>query len=111
MYKRQTRAVYTSLAAGLASHGYVVLTLDHPYEAALTTLSTGEVVTTIEKFLPDDPDRIKFMENRLDVRVADVKFVLDQVAKRTSSADRFFSALDPDRLGIAGHSLLSLIHI
>ncbi len=100
-----TRAVYTSLAAGLASHGYVVLTLDHPYEAALTTLSTGEVVTTIEKFLPDDPDRIKFMENRLDVRVADVTFVLDQVAKRTSLADRFFSALDPDRLGIAGHSL------
>jgi dienelactone hydrolase len=100
-----TRAVYTSLAAGLASHGYVVLTLDHPYEAAITTLSTGEVATTHENFSEDDPNRIKFMEHRLDVRVADVKFVLDQLAKRTSSADRFFSALDPDRLGIAGHSL------
>lgn len=100
-----TRAVYTSLAAGLASYGYVVLMLDHPYEAALTTLSSGEVVTTIENFSIDDPDRIKFMENRLDLRVADVKFVLDQLAKRTSSADRFFASFDQDRLGIAGHSL------
>lgn len=88
-----TRAVYTSLSAGLASYGYVVLALDHPYEAALTALSTGEVVTTVEKFSSDDPDRIKFMENRLGVRVADVKFVINQLAKQTASPFVFFPRL------------------
>lgn len=35
------RAFYTSLATGLASHGYVVLTIDHPYEAMITQLADG----------------------------------------------------------------------
>ena len=43
------RAFYTSLAVGLASHGYVIFCLDHPYEAAITQLANGKLATTIEK--------------------------------------------------------------
>ncbi|MBI3220741.1 MAG: hypothetical protein HYZ44_14600 [Bacteroidetes bacterium] len=43
-----SRAFYTSLVTGLASHGYVVLAIDHPYEAMITQLANGEIVTTIE---------------------------------------------------------------
>ncbi|NOS55520.1 MAG: hypothetical protein HOP37_04605, partial [Cyclobacteriaceae bacterium] len=42
------RAFYTSLATGLASNGYVVLMIDHPYEAMITQLADGKIATTIE---------------------------------------------------------------
>jgi len=99
------RAFYTSLAVGLASHGYVVFCLDHPYEAAITQLANGKLATTIENFQPDDPDRLGFMKNRLDIRVADVQFVLNQLEKKNSSPTTFFTSLDLNRIGITGHSL------
>lgn len=99
------RAFYTSLAVGLASYGYVVLSIDHPYEALFTELANGKIATPIENFLKNDPDRIKFMENRLAIRVADVQFVLNQLEKQNSPSNNFFSSLDLKRIGIAGHSL------
>lgn len=99
------RAFYTSLAVGLASHGYVVFSLDHPYESAITQLANGELATTIENFQPDAPNRLGFMKNRLDIRIADVQFVLNQVETKHSSTNEFFTSLDLNRIGIAGHSL------
>lgn len=99
------RAFYTSFAAGLASHGYVVLCLDHPYESAITQLVDGQLATTIENFQPGAPNRLGFMKNRLDIRVADVQFVLNRLGHRNSSTDSFFASLDLNRIGIAGHSL------
>jgi dienelactone hydrolase len=100
-----SRAFYTSLATGLASYGYVVLTIDHPYEAAITQLTDGKIVTTIEVHLKDDPDLIKFMKVRLDVRVADIQFVINQIGNPKGSTDSFLLSLDKNRIGIAGHSL------
>ena len=99
------RAFYTSLAVGLASHGYVVLCLDHPYESAITQLANGQLATTIENFQPGAPDRLGFMKARLDIRVADVQFVLHQLETKHSSPIAFFSSLDLNQIGIAGHSL------
>jgi dienelactone hydrolase len=100
-----SRAFYTSLVGGLASHGYVVLAIDHPYEAMITQLADGKIATTIEEHLNDDPDLYKFMKGRLDLRIADVKFVLNQLDGKVASSDCFFSSLDKNRIVIAGHSL------
>lgn len=97
------RAFYTSLAVGLASHGYVVFCLDHPYEAAITGLANGKLATTIENVQPGAADRLGFMKNRLDIRVADVQFVLNQLEIKQASTT-FFTSLDLNRIGIAGHS-------
>lgn len=99
------RAFYTSLATGLASYGYVVLTIDHPYEAMITQLSNGKVVTPIEVFLKDEPDLSKFMKRRLDLRIADIQFVINQLGNPKASPDNFLSALDQNRIVITGHSL------
>ncbi|RRB14031.1 alpha/beta hydrolase family protein [Larkinella knui] len=99
------RAFYTSLAVGLASHGYVVFCLDHPYESAITQLANGKLATTIENFEQGAPDRLGFMKNRLDIRVADVQFVLNQLENKNSFTTTFFTSLDLNRIGIAGHSL------
>lgn len=99
------RAFYTSLAVGLASQGYVVLCLDHPYESAITQLANGKLATTIENFKPGAPDRLGFMKDRLDIRVADVQFVINQLENKNSSTNNFVTSLDLNRIGIAGHSL------
>jgi len=99
------RAFYTSLVAGLASYGYVVLAIDHPYEAMITQLANGEIATTVEVHLKDDPDLSKFMKNRIDIRLADIQFVINQLGNTDELPDNFFSSLDQNRIGIAGHSL------
>jgi dienelactone hydrolase len=99
------RAFYTSLVADLASRGYVVLALDHPYEAAVTELADGRIVTTVENFLEADPDRIAFMAGRLALRAADVSFVLDQVARPQALGPRLSGRVDLDHVGAVGHSL------
>ncbi len=100
-----SRAFYTSLVVGLASHGYVVLAIDHPYEAMITQLADGKIVTTIENHLNDAPDLTNFMKGRLDTRIADVEFVINQLGKPTRFSSNFLSSLDQDRIVIAGHSL------
>jgi dienelactone hydrolase len=94
-----SRAFYTSLIAGLASEGFVVLALDHPYEAAIVELSDGRIATTVEKFASPDASRTRFMETRQALRVEDIRFVLDHLDWLP-----FAKALNRDRVAAIGHS-------
>jgi len=98
------RGVYTSVVAGLASWGFVVLAVDHPYEAAVVELADGTLARTVEDFQPGDQDRTGFMEGRLALRVADVKFVLDQLGQSGRLGPGWEGRVDLDRIGIVGHS-------
>ncbi len=100
-----SRAFYTSLVTGLASFGYVVLAIDHPYEAMITQLADGKIVTTIEDHSNDGPDLTKFMKGRLDTRIADIQFVINQLGNPKGSPSNFLSSLDQNRIVITGHSL------
>lgn len=97
------RAFYTGLAAELASRGYIVLALDHPYESALVELADGTLALPIERFLPGDPDRVRYMEQRQSPRVKDIRFVVDRL-----TADQGLGPLaarpDLSRIIAAGHS-------
>ena len=42
-------SAYTALAEDLASHGYSVLSIVHPYEATAATLADGRVVSLLDK--------------------------------------------------------------
>lgn len=100
-----SRAFYTGLVAGLAGHGYVVLAIDHPYEAMITQLADGTIATTIENHSNDAPDLTNFMKGRLDLRIADITFVLKQLNNPKARPDPFLGSLDQNRMVIAGHSL------
>ena len=99
-----SRAFYTSLVSGLASRGYVVLAVDHPYEAALVELADGRIVTTVENFSKDDGDRIGYMIRHLDLRASDVSCVLDQIQRVDVLGEVLFHRLDLDHIGVIGHS-------
>jgi pimeloyl-ACP methyl ester carboxylesterase len=99
-----SRINYTALAEDLASHGWAVVAIDHPY-CGLSVLPDGRT-TSIDR----DP---KFEDTedgweRLDLDCAkDVTVVLDELAQMASnrSTGDVARRLDLKRVGMLGHSL------
>ena len=99
------RALGTGLVSDLASRGYVVVTTDYTYEAAEVQFPGGRVEVARQTNLP----------GAVKVRIADTRFVLDQLAVLNSgiSPDAghrplpvgLGGALDLARIGMFGHSL------
>ncbi|MEU3476641.1 alpha/beta fold hydrolase [Streptomyces sp. NPDC033754] len=86
-----SRAMGSSLAIDLASHGWTVVTVDHPGDASEVEFpderpGRDPIRTTV---LRPDMDAGTF-RTMIDTRVADLRFVLD--------------ALGLDRVGLYGHS-------
>lgn len=97
------RAFYSGLLADLASRGFIVLAVDHPYEVAVTELADGTIATAVENQSADDADGDRYMTERLETRTADLRFVLDQLA-RPDVLGPLEGRLDLGELTAAGHS-------
>ncbi len=95
------RALYTGLVAELASRGYAVLTLDHPYEAAVTQLADGSIARRIDNSPRGVGSRDAWMADQLDVRSRDVQFALDRLVEGTG---RLKGHVDLSRIVAVGHS-------
>lgn len=98
------RAFYTALVTDLASRGFVVLAVDHPYDSAITTLSDGRIVTTAPDTSADDAEAARAMGDRQRTRAADLSFVIDQLA-RPDLLGPLAGRLDTDHIAAVGHSL------
>ncbi|SHM69277.1 Platelet-activating factor acetylhydrolase, isoform II [Duganella sacchari] len=98
-----SRSFYTSLLSDLASRGFVVLAIDHPFEAAVTTLADGYIATPVERFAANDPYRLAYMSEHLDIRTADMDAVLDQLARKERWG-ALSGRMDLDRIAAIGHS-------
>ncbi|WKU43538.1 alpha/beta hydrolase [Streptomyces sp. VNUA116] len=111
------RTMGTALAEELASHGRVVVTIDHPgdgCEVEFPVAMTGRetIRPTVLRYDPrTDPGLFRTL---IDTRIADIRFVLDQLealaAGRNPDAagrplpERLGRALDLRRTGAYGHS-------
>lgn len=101
----------TFLTEELASHGYVVASIDHTYNASLVAFPDGRVVRTTAASDVDFPDisteeRVKAAWSReLAKQTADQEFVLDKLAamNREAGGD-WFGRLNTDTAGAIGHS-------
>ncbi|WP_031008446.1 acetylhydrolase [Streptomyces sp. NRRL F-5727] len=89
------RTLGSGLAEELASHGAVVVLVDHPGEASQVELPDGSVRETV-LFGPPDPVTFRTM---VDTRVADLRLVLDRFGELPLG-----TGPDPRRTGICGHS-------
>lgn len=89
-----SRTLGTTLAEDLASHGRVVVLVDHPGDASQVELPGG--VRTSALSGPPDPTTFRTM---IDTRVADLRFVLDRLGGLPLAP-----AMDPGRIGAYGHS-------
>jgi predicted dienelactone hydrolase len=89
------RALYTGLVDDLASHGYVVVAIDHPHDASIVQFPDGHVVV---------PRSQMDIATALSVRVADTRFVLTELT-RIDRSGFLAGRLDLGHVGMFGHSL------
>ncbi|MEU3616242.1 alpha/beta hydrolase [Streptomyces sp. NPDC006872] len=95
------RTTLTSIADDLASRGYVVAAVDHAYESVGTAFPGGRMLTCVAC------ERVDTSEDRAAVvrgRAKDLSFVIDELTKGRQ-AGALSLAIDPSRIGIAGHSI------
>ncbi|MFJ8623017.1 alpha/beta hydrolase family protein [Kitasatospora sp. NPDC093550] len=103
------RAWGTALVEDLASRGYVVVTVDHTYEASEVAFTDGELAASVLPGMLGQPDLDigAVLRKAMAARVDDTRFVLDQLAGlggRTGLPTGLAGALDLDRVGMVGHS-------
>ncbi|MEV8351056.1 alpha/beta hydrolase family protein [Streptomyces niveus] len=95
------RTTLTAVADDLASRGYVVASVDHAYESVGTAFPGGRMLTCVAC------DQVNTPQEKADVvrgRAKDLSFVIDQLTKGPK-AGALSRAIDPSRIGIAGHSI------
>ena len=95
-------AFYASLAEEMASHGYLVVGVDHAFQVAATGIVDGQVALYDESMDVGDP--AASVAAKIEERVADVTFVLDSLRSGDANLAPFGANADLDRIGILGHS-------
>jgi pimeloyl-ACP methyl ester carboxylesterase len=100
---------YSMLGEDLASHGYVVVGIDHP-STAFAVLFPDDRVTLFDESLwtkrRTAEETSSFERKYVDLCAADLVFALDQLERLESGAlpSRFQGRLDLARVGVFGHS-------
>tara|TARA_Y100000590_G_scaffold75685_1_gene83558 strand:- start:2059 stop:3447 length:1389 start_codon:yes stop_codon:yes gene_type:complete len=103
------RAQNTVLMEELASHGYIVAAMDHPFDANTTVFPTierdeSQRVADYRSSIPEgtaDSVWLEIRNRQLDTRIADVRFVLNQLQTVFTPLQ---NNIDFTRVGISGHS-------
>ena len=99
----------TSQAEEMASNGYIVVAMDHSYDAALTILDDDKIIYSRSKLPSNDQEAlqdsmIQRVKNQLKIRTEDVSFVINELKTRFEKDKRFSKIADFDNIGIFGHS-------
>jgi pimeloyl-ACP methyl ester carboxylesterase len=96
-----SRLLYSAMAQSLASEGFKVITIDHPYDADIVEFEDGSTV------LAAGIDSDEQILATLGVRVQDVSFVLDQLMREKTTQKLFDSrpCAKNAQYTIFGHSL------
>lgn len=106
-----TRESNTAHCENLASHGYIVVGISHTYDSRVVQFPDGRIAGGLKLLLQQEQgknltERRKLSEQHVEVRIADVRFVLDQLEKlAVDKNSAFYQVFDKQRIGIFGQSL------
>lgn len=107
----------TSTFMDLASNGYVVCSIDHPYHSLFTIGADGKLVRidaaywqeymSVVNHTVDATTRYQLTQKWLALRAADMNFVIDTILAQTKASDSaaVYHLIDPTKIGVFGHSL------
>ena len=103
------RDMYTVFTEELASHGYIVVSIDHTYLNAITVFPDGHSIDSepllSSMFTLPFKEQSNFVARAIGEYQSDMRFVLDQLnSMNRNSACTFFNRLDINNIGILGHS-------
>ena len=100
----------------LASHGYVVASLDHPYHSFFTHDSEGKLITVDPEFFQtalyvggndndmSEEEVYEITSEWMEIREADMNFVIDELENEHFEQE-WGRLMDTSRIGLRGHSL------
>lgn len=95
--------IYTSFIEDIVSHGFVVVSINHPYVSGITVFPDNRTVGLAP--VPTDPaQQAAFFSKSLRVIVQDAKFVLNTTAEMNVSDPEFAGHFDLSHVGMYGHS-------
>jgi dienelactone hydrolase len=101
----------------LASNGYVVCSIDHPYHSLFTIDAAGHRALVDRSYLHqyldfskgkyDGATKYKLEHEWMSLRIADIEFVLDTILQQVNdpNSGALYRLIDPQRIGLMGHSL------
>jgi predicted dienelactone hydrolase len=108
----ESSLTYSAQLADLASHGFVVFGIEHPYDAFAVWLPDGRVVPFAAALWDSARGRkngaVAYQLAQVPVRAADIRFVLDRIVDLDHAPAHnglFAGRLDVKRIGVFGHSL------
>ncbi|KAF4944818.1 hypothetical protein FGADI_12413 [Fusarium gaditjirri] len=87
-----SRLMYSAMARSVASHGYVVITVDHAYDASIIEYPDGTVITGVVG------------EANQTVRSQDVSFIIDRIKDNSTTREQL-GLTGADRVSVFGHSI------
>ena len=102
-----------SLFRELASHGYIVLSIDHTYQAIHTEID-GKTISMDSNFRKevmgenshtDINNSFKCYQKWFSVRIKDMDFTINDALSKKQSGYEFFKNIDENKIVLSGHSL------
>lgn len=107
----------TSTFVDLASNGYVVCSIDHPYHSLFTLGDDGNLVRIdpgywqeymdVVNHTVDAATRYQLTQKWLALRTADMNFVIDTILAqvKADNAAAVYRLIDSTKIGLMGHSI------
>ena len=107
----ESSLTYSAQLEEMASQGYVVFGLEHPYDTYAVELGPQRIVPFARakwdsaRALPHGA--VAYQLAQVPLRAGDIRFVIDQLPRLGDlhGPDRFADAVDLNRIGAFGHSL------
>jgi len=105
-----------SLYNELASHGYIVCSVDHTYQSFFTTDEDGDVTWIdlgyLQELFAEDPrldieQSHEYYQKWIKIRTDDINFVVDYIIREAenNTSDILYQFVDIKEIGVIGHSL------
>jgi len=103
------RNLHTDIAELLASHGYIVIGIDHTYGAQVVVFDENDIALLDHSALPDrdsTPDFLEYANRLVSTYAGDVQYVLDQLPDFNEGrySTQFINKLNLNTIGLIGHS-------
>ncbi|MDQ0175658.1 alpha/beta hydrolase [Bacillus chungangensis] len=110
------KASNTSTYTELASHGYVVVSIDHPYHSFYTRSEDGTVtmintdfkreIDNMNKGVYSNEELYELYEKWMKLRTDDMNFVIDTILKKAKSDQNpIYQHINTEKIGVFGHSM------
>lgn len=107
----------TSTFTELASHGYVVVSIDHPYHSFYTVSEDGKVLTINLEYMQEVNNANKegvyslgeyfeLTRKWMKLRTDDMDFVMDTILEQADQKKGYvYERIDTQKIGVFGHSM------